>query len=541
MNGDQKTDEQQVAAGLPGSAVGLDANGISIRSIVDWPIELVFGLVGPTGVDLRAVASVLESQLKAVKYETRPVSLSDLILGNSASNTDKLNEYERIDLLIKEGNDLCRQTGAKDIVGRLGLTAIRRHRNNISGDENVPHETARVAYIVKSFKRQEEVELYRNTYGKAFTLISVYASRASRVEALTKRFQGCVSTEKEDANGARTPEELALRLIDRDYKEEEEDFGQRVGKTFPLADFFLSNGHRLELERQLSRLVRLTLGDPYISPTRDEQGMFFAQAAALRSLDLSRQVGAAIVTQDGDILSTGCNEVPKFGGGVYWAEDPGCHRDFELGYDANVQIKTELVEDAVRTLRKKGWLSDLVKQESDEKLAKGMLFGKDNFFAETKLFDVIEFGRAVHAEMDAISQAARVGVPLQNARLFCTTFPCHICARHIVAAGVKEVIFIEPYEKSRTSDLYSDSISVEPHETTSRRANFKAFVGVAPRKYMDMFQMSSKRKKNDGTVIDLNVEELKPKFKRFVFAYIAAELLFVRELTQLLGSIKEKS
>lgn len=518
------------------------AGGLALLSAANAPIELVFGLVGPTGVDLRAVATVLESQLKAVKYEARQISLSDLILGNSGQNAGNLNEYERIDLLIKEGNDLCRQTKAGDIVGRLGLSAIRKHRESISGDKNVPHSSARVAYIVKSFKRPEEVELYRNTYGKAFTLISVYASRASRIHALSKRFQSCISSiDKDDSRGARTPEELAIRVIDRDYKEEEEEFGQRVGKTFPQADFFLSNGPRLEIERQLTRLVRLTLGDPYISPTRDEQGMFFAYAAALRSLDLSRQVGAAVVTQDGEILSTGCNEVPKFEGGLYWAEDPGCQRDFELGYDANVKIKTEIVEDAVRTLREKGWLSDLVKAESDEKLAKGMLFGSDNFFAESKLFDVIEFGRAVHAEMDAISQAARMGVPLQNSRLFCTTFPCHICARHILAAGIRDVIFVEPYEKSRTSDLYSDSISIEPHEPALKKANFKAFVGVAPRRYIDMFQMASKRKKKDGSIIDLNIEELKPKFKRFVFTYIAAELLFERELETLLGSIKEKS
>lgn len=526
------------AASDPSTAA---VSSIPLFSAANSPIELVFGLVGPTGVDLRAVASVLESQLKAVNYEARHVSLSDLILKNAGLSDKKLDEYQRIDRLIKEGNDLCRQTEEKDIIGRLGLSAIRAHRYGISGDRNVPHQSARVAYIVKSFKRQEEVELYRNTYGKAFTLISVYGSRASRIQALSKRFQNCVSAaQKDDPKGARTPEELAIRLIDRDYREEEEDFGQRVGKTFPLADFFLSDGPRLELERQLARLVRLTLGDPYISPTRDEQGMFFAYAAALRSLDLSRQVGAAVVTVNGEILSTGCNEVPKFGGGLYWAEDAEARRDFELGYDANVKIKVEIVEDTIRTLREKGWLAQKIKDSSDEKLAEGMLFGSDNFFIDSKLFDVIEFGRAVHAEMDAISQAARMGIPLQNSRLFCTTFPCHLCARHIVAAGIRDVIFIEPYEKSKTSELYSDSISVEPHELAAKRANFKSFVGVAPRRYIDMFQMTSKRKKSDGSIVDLDAEELRPKFKRFVYAYIAAEILFERDLVRLLGSKKEQ-
>ena len=79
--------------------------------------------------------------------------------------------------------------------------------------------------------------------------------------------------------------------------------GERL--TFPLADYFVTSESRPELERHLKRLVQLTFGNPYISPTRDEQAMFFAKAASLRSLDLSRQVGATIVSKDGDILSTG--------------------------------------------------------------------------------------------------------------------------------------------------------------------------------------------------------------------------------------------
>jgi deoxycytidylate deaminase len=476
------------------------------------PIELVFGLVGPSGVDLSLVASALEAQLKTVKYESCKIPLRKLIIKFGDCNTDSLNEFQINEALIKKGNELCKQTKRKDIVGRLGITAIRGEREKITGDKDKPHPKARVAYIVHSFKRKEEVELYRNIYGKAFTLVSVYASRASRVQALTKRFQGCVTGGGDDH--ARTPEELALRIIDRDYKEEEEEFGQRVGKVFPLADFFVNSGSRPELERQLLRLVRLTLGDPYISPTRDEQGVFFAQAAALRSLDLSRQVGAAITSIDGDVLATGCNEVPKFGGGLYWGEDAECNRDFELGYDANVRIKTELLADAIGMLREKQLLASGA-QESNAQLAKSMLFGRNAFFDKSKLYDVIEFGRAVHAEMDAISQAARIGVALQNSKLFCTTFPCHICARHIVAAGV------------------------EPHEPAPRRSNFKAFVGVAPRKYIEMFQATGDRKKEDGSIRDLNAEELRPKFRRFVFTYIQAEILFEQELKQLLGNTED--
>jgi cytidine deaminase len=103
--------------------------------------------------------------------------------------------------------------------------------------------------------------------------------------------------------------------------------------------------------------------------------------------------------------------------------------------------------------------------------------------------------------MAAISHAARSGIRLQDSRLFCTTFPCHICARHIVAAGVKEVIFIEPYEKSRVQELYSDSISIEPVRPIDGTVAFTAFVGVAPRRYMSFFQRSGSKKRDDGKTL----------------------------------------
>lgn len=486
------------------------------------PIELVFGLVGPTGVDLDKVCESLSAQLKSLGYETHTVSLSQLIQDYFGKERFP-GHFERVDALMNAGNALRRESGDTSIVARMGVVDIRRLRKGITNDPAITHNERRIAYVVRSFKRPEEAELYRSIYGKAFTLISVYSSRASRIQSLAKRCIGSAKTE-------RTAEELAISLVNRDDREEGEKCGQRVGRTFPLADFFVTSESRTSLDEQLKRLVRLTFGDPYISPTRDEQGMFFAQASAFRSLDLSRQVGAAILTNDGDVVATGCNEVPKFGGGLYWGEDKVRDRDFERGVDSNVVIKTELVEDAVRRLRINGWLRDAAKQHSDEELARMALFGDEAFFKDSKLFDVIEFGRAVHAEMAAISQAARLGVPLQGTRLFCTTFPCHICARHIVAAGIRDVVFVEPYEKSRTAELYSDSIVVEPHEPSSVRANFMPFVGVAPRRYMDYFQLSGYRKADDGTILKQNDIAAEPRLKRIVLTYLSVEQKVVDEL-----------
>ena len=375
--------------------------------------ELIFGLVGPTGVDLTRVCDALTNQLKAVGYETRIITLSKLILPFVGRNPSFSSEFERIETLMTEGTTLRRETGQADIVARLGLAEIRAIRKSITGNASEPAPNG-VAYIVRSFKRPEEAQLFRDVYGKAFNLISVYAPRDTRRKNLASKLQGI------QHNGS-GPEELAVRLIARDFTEDGR-LGQQVSGAFPLADFFVTSGSLSQIESSLRRLVRLTFGDPYISPSRDEQGMFFAQAAALRSLDLSRQVGAAITTVDGDIIATGCNEVPKFGGGLYWEGDEGTARDVELGFDANARIKLELVADAFQRLQKRNWLIPEIQNMPAEQLARESIEGNLAFFRDSRIFDVIEFGRAVHAEMAAISQAARQGSSLQGARLYCTTF-----------------------------------------------------------------------------------------------------------------------
>lgn len=81
--------------------------------------------------------------------------------------------------------------------------------------------------------------------------------------------------------------------------------------------------------------------------------------------------------------------------------------------------------------------------------------------------------------------------------LFTTTFPCHNCARHIVAAGISSVFYIEPYEKSLALDLHHDAIASDS-EDCDGRVRFMHFEGVAPRKYQDLFLAVSERKSSVG-------------------------------------------
>lgn len=107
---------------------------------------------------------------------------------------------------------------------------------------------------------------------------------------------------------------------------------------------------------------------------------------------------------------------------------------------------------------------------------------------DSRLMNITEYGRMVHAEMAAITDAARRGVSVAGSRLFSTTFPCHNCAKHIVAAGIREVIYIEPYPKSQVAALFSDSIALDRAPTANQVA-FSSFVGFAPTQFADLFQM----------------------------------------------------
>jgi deoxycytidylate deaminase len=122
-------------------------------------------------------------------------------------------------------------------------------------------------------------------------------------------------------------------------------------------------------------------------------------------------------------------------------------------------------------------------------------FLSDSNLLDVQITDIIEYGRIIHAEMSAISDAARLGRSTADSSLFCTTFPCHICAKHIVAAGLKRVIYLEPYPKSYAHKLHGDSITFEKVES-STKVLFEAFIGISPRRYRDIFE---KKKRKDAS------------------------------------------
>lgn len=137
---------------------------------------------------------------------------------------------------------------------------------------------------------------------------------------------------------------------------------------------------------------------------RKSKDIYFCEIADLvssRSTCLRNQVGAVIV-RDSQILSTGYNGAPK---GLPHCEDVGCIREQQ-----------------------------------------GVKPGERH-----------ELCRGLHAEQNAVIQAAYNGTSVKDAKMFCTTQPCSICTKILINAGIIEVIYIEAYEDKLAAQLVKES------------------------------------------------------------------------------------
>jgi cytidine deaminase len=475
--------------------------------------ELVFGLVGPLGTDLELVATHLKNALAQVRYRAEVFRLSHFMREIKAEPWSKLQNGPE-DVVIKThidaGDALRRKLGRNDAMAMLGIGALREHRQNETGEATKP--ITAFAAILRSLKRPEEIEALRKIYGAAFVVLAAYSPRARRVQDLARRI-----AESRYSHQAGEFMSTAEQLVAIDEAEAGNDFGQDVRDAFASADVIVNAADPQSLPESIRRFVEILFGNTLQTPTRDEQGMYLAQAAAFRSASLARQVGAVICRDDGSVVAVGSNEVPRPGGGQYWAGDDPDGRDFRLGHDSSDRMRESLLGDILDRLKKSGWLRDEKASVPTKELVRDLIVsvpeGAERPVMKGAQFTAtIDYVRAVHAEMAAITDAARHGARTSDAELYTTTFPCHDCAKHIVAAGIKRVVYVEPYPKSLVSDLYGDSVLVDSDSECGAKVRIQPFVGIAPKRYAEWFALMKRtRKSKDGSVVVWRSNEAVPQ------------------------------
>jgi deoxycytidylate deaminase len=402
---------------------------------------------------------------------------------------------------MKAGNDLRKAGKRGDILALHAVAEIAKKRTPPGGGK--PKPLTRTAHLLRSLKHPREVERLRRIYGAGFFLIGLHSPLERRLEYLTVQ-RGMSEEEAHD-------------LTKRDQSEEEE-LGQQTRKTFHLADVFVA----ADEPAQLGRFLDLIFRAPFCTPTPDEHAMFLAYAASLRSAEMGRQVGAVVLSSSGEIISTGANDTPRYGGGLYWP-GPDDRRDHYYGVDFNDREIRALIEDVAAAV------DPLISPKNKRTLR--------SVIATTRIDDLIEYGRVVHAEMEALLSCARSGVSSRGGAMFVTTFPCHNCAKHIVAAGIRRVIYVEPYPKSKAEALHPDSISLKD-PAPAEKVSFVPFVGVAARRYFDLFSMKLSdglelvRKRRDGKAVSWNRHRATPRVGMATWSYIQRERLTVAELLE---------
>lgn len=498
--------------------------------------NLIIGLVCAAGTDLSDIKQQLKAQLSVVGYTYAEIKVSSAI-SDALSILPIADEYERMRRLMDGGDCIRSKSNEGSGVASLIVTALRAER----GEENL--EDSLIAYIIDSIKNPKEIQVLDQVYGRNFYSISIYSPKPDRRAHLANKIARSRKQPLSELHYKQADE-----LIELDQKGEDET-GQSVRDTFPRADFFL------EADKdgaEIKRFVRLIFQDPFITPTLDEYMMFIAKATALRSCDLSRQVGAVIADRTGAIVASGCNEVPMPRGGFYYEgrnEGIGDNRDKEEQHDPNFNEVKRSISEFIDILKNTGYLE--MEQDIDA-IADCLLHGDHKKAMEGARFrNLIEFSRVVHAEMHAITQAAQLGRAIGGSTLYCTTYPCHLCARHIISAGIASVVYIEPYPKSLTEALYHREIAAEPGlpnpDQTADQVHFRSFRGISPTLYQRVFSYR-RRKDAYGTIarwvpddampVGALTKAVRPEFEAFVANQIAGVLELIHNTTSGTKGIK---
>ncbi|OJI54331.1 anti-phage dCTP deaminase [Vibrio vulnificus] len=439
--------------------------------------ELIIGLCGAIGAGVKRLKTTVINELKQANYHVEHIRLSELI-ANTQPNTSEilaLDGFDRYDTLQNLGDKL-RKDHSDTTVAEMGIRRIGLIRNTLFGNGNESGTsvkvTKKVAYVVDQIKHHKEVELFQEVYRNNFYLIGLLRTQSEREKNLKE--EGITDTTN------------IASLVERD-RNSNDKYGQHVEKAIQMADYFIRNlDETEELQSSIKRFINLIHGVGNTTPKRDEKGLYAAFSASLASACLSRQVGAAIMDDMGQIIATGCNDVPKFKGGLYDSDSKSDKRCFNKNGCQNDKHKLILKKQISSILKEEG-------VENPELIA-------DKIFNNSKAKSLIEYSRAIHAEMDAIISLARhSGSSSVGKTLYCTTYPCHNCARHIVAAGIERVVYIEPYEKSLAMDLHDDAICHIDNKS-SKKLLLQNFEGVSPNRYAEFFIYNKDRKDNDGNV-----------------------------------------
>jgi deoxycytidylate deaminase len=331
-----------------------------------------------------------------------------------------------------------------------------------------------VIYSIKNPLEAEELKKYSNAYIIAMdTTLPIRWERIKERQYKNDYAQFLRDDERDKDEG------LTIDRGGRMYY-----YGQQVQKCVDLADIVIDNDmdfndsedKKDKLKLKIRQHLEVIRKPGYRNPNNMELLMNNAYCTSLQSRCLKRQVGAIIIKEENDskgqvggyyLISAGCNNVPR-GQTDCSTEYRTCYRDKNK---AALFKRIKHCPSCGQKLKEKlGERKCSNKQCECSKIKSDV---RENFL----LGKALDLCMSLHAEENAILQISYLGgFPLKGAIVYTTTFPCLLCAKKILANGIKEVVYVEPYPvKEARQMLESAGVKLTKFEGVKAQAFYKLF------------------------------------------------------------------
>jgi deoxycytidylate deaminase len=222
-------------------------------------------------------------------------------------------------------------------------------------------------------------------------------------------------------------------------------------------------------------------------PTCDK---FIIMACWMSASDPFLFLGATILSENGEVISVASIRAPAK------SSNPTLHDENKVqpGY---AKYKNKI----------QSW-GKFIKNLTDEDNKRKKLNGDErNKLIEIDKFikDILDFHPCTHAEISAIIDTAKVGVSIRNSTPYTTTFPCHLCAKDIINAGIDRVVYLEAYPKSKNKELYPNLIDFENNNLTSEKTSFEFYCGISPKRFLYAYSLENKAEKKEIPLLQFEI------------------------------------
>ena len=340
--------------------------------------------------------------------------------------------------------------------------------------------------VVETTRNPAEILAFREAFSSSCYVLALNAPMTERFERKKQDYGDDLEQFKGDDA--------------RDKGEHEPPHGQRVEECVYLADISINNHEHLISKRdwdgfftKIRDYLELMREPACRPPTYEELYMRQAYAISFKSSCTKRQVGAVLVSEielephrrggatadprresdkrESYVVATGFNDVPV-GDLVCREQGPRgdtrfCPKDYEE--EQKLRAMKYCPHCGAELVVPTGKVTSYRCLNCQTRLPRDFVPGR-----------MLDTCRAVHAEEGAILQAAKLGsTALRGATLYSTTFPCLLCARSIINAGIERVVYNEPYPMDDTVDILQRcGVELDKYEGVNARAFDRMFKAI---------------------------------------------------------------